>query len=57
MMKEYIDVTPTWEALVPLFVEIIRNGEFQARMNAEEELYRMARAADVAVRMQKEAGQ
>lgn len=51
---EYVDVTPTWEALVPLLVEIIRNGDYQARWNAEDEFKRMARAADQAVRMQRE---
>jgi hypothetical protein len=52
-MAETIDCTPSWEAIVPLLVHIIRNGDYESRWNAEDEMKRMARAADEAVRMQK----
>ena len=55
MMAQYIDVTPSWEGLVPSLVTLIENGSAEGRKIAREELHRMARAADMAVRMQKEA--
>ena len=41
-----VDVTPTWESLVPTFINIIRDGKREALKGAEEELKRMAWAAD-----------
>lgn len=55
MATQYIDVTPSWEGLVPYLVTLIENGSIEGRKIAREELHRMARAADAAVRMQKEA--
>lgn len=52
-----IDVTPTWEALVPLFVTIIRDGQFTGVKEAEAELRRMAKLADLYVASQKEKGE
>ena len=54
MTIETIDCTPSWEGLVPYLVTLIENGSIEGRKIAREELHRMARAADVAVRMQKE---
>lgn len=50
-MAEYIDVTPTWEGLVPALLAIYESGE---RQYALSEIYRMAQAADEAVRMRRE---
>ena len=42
MATEYIDITPTWRAIVPLLMAGIEAGSGIAR----EELYRMAELAD-----------
>ena len=44
--REYIDCTPTWAALVPLFITAIRQATPQGIAAASEELQRMADAAD-----------
>ena len=49
-MAETIDVTPTWEAIVPLLVTVIREGTFEGRWEAEKELRRMAAIADMYVK-------
>lgn len=43
-----IDVTPTWEGLVPAFLALIENGNAEGRATAVAELTRMAKAADKA---------
>jgi len=44
---ETIDITPTWEGLLPLLVEVAANGETaEGRKEAMDELRRMARAVD-----------
>lgn len=54
MTIQTIDMTPSWEGLVPYLITLIENGSIEGRKIAREELHRMARAADVAVRMQRE---
>ena len=42
-----IDATPTWEAMVPVLIYIIRNSKTREGLkNVEPELLRMAQAAD-----------
>jgi hypothetical protein len=43
-----IDITPTWESLAPVMIDIIKNphGSFQSVKIAKEELLKMARVAD-----------
>jgi hypothetical protein len=50
MTAHYIDITPTWEGLLPALLAIFESGEKQY---AWTELERMARAADAAVAMNK----
>lgn len=46
-MSMTIDITPTWEELVPLLVQVAVNGETRkARETAMDELKRLARAVD-----------
>ena len=40
---EYIDVTPTWESIMPIHIYALRHGNGEA---AEEEIMRLARAYD-----------
>lgn len=45
-MKDIV-ITPTWEGLVPLLVEVAANGSTAAgRMQAMNELKRLARIVD-----------
>lgn len=41
-MSRYIDATPTWEAIMPLLIEGVRNH----LPDAEVDLMRLARIAD-----------
>lgn len=41
-----IDMTPTWSALLPMFVAALQHGSDEGRKIAREELQRMAQAAD-----------
>ena len=49
-----IDATPTWEGILPLYIAGIESGSFEGIKNATEELYRMARQADMYVASLKE---
>lgn len=42
-----IDLTPTWESLVPTFILLIESGNNKGRNAALEELTRMAQIADL----------
>lgn len=47
MMTKTIDVTPTWEAMVPILITVIRNAESSKTLkDMEQELRNMAQAAD-----------
>jgi len=46
-MSQKIDMTPTWSDVLPLMVEVIRNGEYEGVKIVKEELQRMAKAADL----------
>ena len=47
-VMQTIDVTPTWEAAVQIYVAVLQNpdAEFSARQGAMEELLRLARIVD-----------
>jgi hypothetical protein len=42
-----IDMTPTWESLVPAFVYILQHSESESSKRMTNELTKMARAADL----------
>lgn len=44
---KFIDVTPTWAGLLPYFFAVLECGTNDGRKLAREELYRMAKAADL----------
>lgn len=55
MGKQYIDVTPSWEGILPYLITIMQDGSYEGQKLAREELHRMAHLADAAVRIQREA--
>ena len=51
--REYIDITPTWAAVLPIYLAAHEGGTSQGRSSALVELQRMAALADWAVAQQK----
>ena len=47
-MQETIDITPTWSALVPIMVEVLKNPKANTTAKAEvtQELLRLAKIVD-----------
>lgn len=45
-MVDAIDCTPTWEGVLPLYLDAIRNGNENGYSAAVEELTHMAQLAD-----------
>lgn len=45
----YVDMTPTWEGLLPVLLEIYCKGSSKGKADILLELQRMAKAADMAV--------
>lgn len=43
---ETIDITPTWEAILPILLAAVENGTVAGRKTAVAELIRMAQLAD-----------
>ena len=43
---ERIDMTPTWEGILPILLDRLRNGGFNSMHIAQQELRRMAVLAD-----------
>ena len=41
-----IDLTPTWAAILPALLAVIKDGTPEGQRMAAEELHRMAEAAD-----------
>lgn len=55
---EYVDITPTWEGILPALLAIYVDGDSKGRAHAITELQRMAKAADAygaLLKSQKEA--
>ena len=48
-----IDITPTWEAVLPLLLAAFEDGTPEGRRMAREELRRMASIADLAAKLEK----
>lgn len=46
MTVQYIDMTPSWEGILPYLLTIMRDGTMEGRRMAREELQRMAKLAD-----------
>lgn len=44
--SQTINVTPTWEAILPLLLAVYTDGNFTGRKESEAELRRMAQLAD-----------
>ena len=50
-----IDITPTWEEVAPIMIEIIKNGSTPKSIRtAENEIINMARIADRYIKLQKQ---
>ena len=45
-MATYIDMTPTWAAVLPMYLACIEQGSAEGVKAAKEELTRMAKLAD-----------
>lgn len=45
----YIDATPSWANMLPLYIELLSQGTMKGRAEAMSELARMARLADLYV--------
>lgn len=57
MTVQYVDMTPSWEGLLPYLLTIIQDGSWEGQKLAREELRRMAKLADRYVETQRvEAG-
>lgn len=41
-----IDLTPTWEGILPTILVLLENGNAKGRADAKAELVRMAKLAD-----------
>lgn len=54
MESEVIDLTPTWEQIVPALILLIESGGNGGKKTAKEELLRMARLADSFTKLNKE---
>lgn len=48
-----IDITPTWEAVLPIYMDALEYGQGPGVFAAREELRRMAKLADLYVASQK----
>jgi len=48
-----IDMTPTWEGILPVLITLIENGNATGRATAVDELRKMAKLADELVRREK----
>jgi hypothetical protein len=46
---EYIDLTPTWSEVLPIFIACLENGTEKGKTSARAELLRMAKLADAYV--------
>lgn len=46
VMEKFIDLTPTWTAVMPVLLDIIENGNDEAKKIAREELLDLAKKVD-----------
>lgn len=47
------DMTPTWEAVLPIYVTSLLYGKAEGKRAAEQELQRMAKLADLYIAAKK----
>jgi hypothetical protein len=45
--EHFIDLTPTWSGVLPVYLVVLRDGSEEGRREAVKELQRMAQAADL----------
>lgn len=45
-MSKTIDITPTWQGILPALLTLLKSDNPKTRELAEGEMYRMARSAD-----------
>lgn len=48
-----IDITPTWEDILPILITLLNDGDKHGRAHARVELQRMAQLADKYVALNK----
>ena len=46
MSTKFFDITPTWSAVLPVFVAALQNGTAEGQRIAMDELKKMAQLAD-----------
>lgn len=46
-VQKTINLEPTWEGILPLFLAVVRDGNHEGYLEAKKELERMAKAADL----------
>ena len=52
---ETVDVTPTWESLITLYLDLYENTAPEKKQGIAEEFKRMARLADAYIALKKES--
>lgn len=57
MITETVEITPTWEDILPLLLVAYAHGSFEGKRAANEELTRMALLADLYVNSIKQKGE
>lgn len=45
-INEYVDITPTWEGLMPALFRVLESGSIEAKGSVRAELLKLARFAD-----------
>ena len=53
MTKKTVDLTPTWQGILPALLNLLQSDNLKSRQTAESELRRMAGLADGYVEMRK----
>ena len=43
---KFINITPTWESVMPMLFMVLENGTTEGKREAQEELMRLARMVD-----------
>ena len=43
---EHIDLTPTWQSIMPMLISVVQDGAPKGRKNAVEEIMRLAASVD-----------
>ena len=53
MTSKTVDLTPTWQGILPALLDLVRSDNYKTREIAERELHRMAGLADGFVEAQR----